>query len=333
MTNKERVIAAIRFQKPDRVPHNIDFTSRMYERMVEYTGNPNYIDTINNHITFFALSKPDVEVKPGFFMDEFGVVWNRSGVDKDIGVIDRVLLEEPEDLDTYEFPPIDEALIRSTLEALEKTNRDNFKVAGIGFSLFERGWTLRGMENLLCDMIAEPDFVHELLDKITDRLLRILDIALEYDFDCFYFGDDWGQEKGLIMGPAAWRTFIKPRLKKLYDRVHRAGKYVSQHSCGDLREIMDDLCEIGLDIYQTFQPEIYGYEYAEKLYGKITIWGGVSTQRALPMKSPEEIIAITRDMISHFPDGGLIAAPTHAVPFDVPPENIQAMLRVFQEEA
>ena len=257
MTNKERVIAAINFKKPDCTPHNIDFTLPMYDIMVKHTGNPNYKDTINNHMTVCLLVKPDEEIKPGYFKDEFGVVWNRSGADKDIGVIDSVLLEDPEDLDTYEFPPIDEAFIRSKLEELEESNDDNFKVAAIGFSLFERAWTLRGMENLLCDMIIEPDFVHELFDKITDRLMKILDIALEYDFDCFHFGDDWGQEKGLIMGPIAWRTFIKPRLAKLYDRVHKAGKYVSQHSCGDLRDVMDDLHEIGLNIYQTFQPEIY----------------------------------------------------------------------------
>ena len=188
------------------------------------------------------------------------------------------------------------------------------------------------MENLLCDMIIEPEFVHELLDRIVARNMRILDIVLEYDVDAVYFGDDWGQQRGLIMGPDCWRTFIKPRLAKLYGRVRSAGKYVVQHSCGDLREVMEDLHEVGLNMYQTFQPEIYGYDYAPKLHGKIAIWGGISTQRDLPVKTPDQVKQVTRDLLAAFPCGGLVAAPTHSVPGDVPPENIDAMLSVLANQ-
>ncbi|MBR7184598.1 MAG: uroporphyrinogen decarboxylase [Clostridia bacterium] len=330
MTNRERVLAALRFETPDYIPYQVGFTGQMHAKMVAHTGDPAYRRGINNHITNAFLEKPQEEIRPEFFRDEYGVVWNRTGVDKDIGVIDSILIEETEDLDSFALPPVDEAFIRARMEALAASDPNNFRVACLGFLLFERGWTLRGMENLLCDMIAEPEFVHALFDRITDRMMQILDIALEYDFDCFHFGDDWGQQRGLIMGPTAWRTFIKPRMARLYARIHAAGKFVSQHSCGDLREIMDDLAEIGLDIYQTFQPEIYGLDYAEWLYGKITVWGGVSTQRDLPYGTPDEVRAVTRDLLRAFPHGGLIAAPTHAIPGDVPPENVEAMLEVFR---
>ena len=62
---------------------------------------------------------------------------------------------------------------------------------------------------------------------------------------------------------------------------------------------------------------------------KTAIWGGISTQSELPMRSPAEIEQITRRLLAAFPEGGLIAAPTHAVPGDVPPENILAMLKVL----
>ena len=169
-------------------------------------------------------------------------------------------------------------------------------------------------------------------EMITRRNLQVLDIALEYDIDGFYFGDDWGQQKGLIMGPECWRRFIKPYLARMYARVHEAGKYVVQHSCGDIREIIDDLYEIGLNMYQTFQPEIYGYDYSRVLRGKIAIWGGVSTQRDLPVKTPEEVAQVTRELLAAFPEGGLVAGPTHAVPGDVPPENLLAMLAVLEHQ-
>lgn len=332
MTNRERVYATLRFEKPDYIPHSIDFTKQMLDKMLAYTQNPDYLSTINNHFCITNLIKPQIEIKPDHFMDEYGVVWNKSGVDKDIGVVDSLLLQEPSDLEHFSLPPVDEAFIRKNVENLILTSSDNFRVANIGFSLFERAWTLRGMENLLCDMIEEPEFVHELLNQITQRNLQIIDIALEYDIDCFLFGDDWGQQRGLIMGPEHWRTFIKPYLTQMYNKVRSAGKWVAQHSCGDIREIMDDLVQIGLNMYQTFQPEIYGYEYAEKLYGKITIWGGISTQRELPIKTAEEIRQITKNFLSYFPHGGLVAAPTHAIPGDVPPENVEAMLSILMNQ-
>ena len=165
-------------------------------------------------------------------------------------------------------------------------------------------------------------------------MLRLIDVVLEYDIDAVYFGDDWGQQKGLIMGPNHWRRFIKPRMAKLYAAVRAKNKFVIQHSCGDCHEIFPDLIEIGLNCYQTFQPEVYDIAKMKALYGdKITFWGGVSTQRALPYMTPEQIQDETvRIMKALKKDGGLIIAPTHAIPFDVPPENIMAMAEVFQNQ-
>ena len=332
MDHRARVLAALRFERPRPVPYSVDFTAQMLEKMVDYTGNPRFLETVGNAIASSYLIKPEEEIAPEFFQDEFGVVWNKSGADKDIGVVDEYRIKSPDALDAYAFPPVDEAYIRGRMDALMRARGDRFTVAAIGFSLFERAWTLYGMENLLCEMVAEPEFVHELMERITRRNLRVLDIALEYDIDCFHFGDDWGQQKGLIMGPTHWRTFIKPYLARLYARVHAAGKFVSQHSCCDIRSVMDDLHEIGLNMYQTFQPEIYGLDFARKLENKITVWGGISTQQALPVKTPQEIRHITKDLLAAFPNGGLVAAPTHAVPGDVPPENILAMLDVLDHQ-
>jgi len=331
MTRRERVIAALNFEKTDFTPYQINFTGQMREKMLAFAG-AKFFERIDNHLYQTDLTKPQINVGPELDRDEYGVVWNKSGADKDIGVIDSILIEEPEDLASYEFPPVDEEFIRARMEHMMREAGDRFRIAGIGFSLFERAWTLRGMENLLCDMMAEPEFVTEFLERIVQRNLKVIDIALEYDFDGFYFGDDWGQQKGLIMGPNCWRKFIKPCLAKMYGRVRGAGKYVLQHSCGDIREIMDDLYEIGLNAYNTFQPEIYGYDYAEKIKGKITIWGGISTQRDLPVKSPEEIRQVTRDLLAAFPSGGLIAAPTHDIPGDAIVENVEAMLEILEEQ-
>lgn len=329
MTNRQRVIDAIQFKKTDYLPHNVDFTSQEYEAVAKTEGR-DFIGRINNHISIVDLTKPQTEVRAGFTRDEYGVVWDKTGADRDIGMPAFYQIKTREDFEAYTFPPVDEAFVREQCERLMAGSPDNFRGAMIGFSLFERLWTLMGMEDSLCNMLTDPELIHDLLSKICERNLAVLDIALTYDFDFFHFGDDWGQQRGLIMGPKLWREFIRPYLGRMYARVKMSGKYLSQHSCGDIREIMEDPYGLGLNIYQTFQPEIYGLDYSEKLRGKIAVWGGISTQHDLPGKSPEEIRQITRDTLLHFREtGGLIASPTHSIPADVPVENVLAMIDVF----
>jgi uroporphyrinogen decarboxylase len=204
-----------------------------------------------------------------------------------------------------------------------------------GWSMFERSWLLMGMENVLTYMITNPNELEQFYDRNCEYLLKLVDIALEYDeIDGVLFGDDWGQQNGMIMGPRYWRQFIKPRMARLYERVKSKGRYTLQHCCGDVRDIFPDLIDIGLDCFQTFQPEIYDIAEMKRLYGNsITFWGGISTQRSLPWMTPEqvkqEIIRVVKIMR---PNGGYILGPTHDVPYDVPPENILAMMEVCHNQ-
>lgn len=335
MTNRERVIRTLRHQESDIVPYSVDFTGQEWEKMVAYTGDPQFYSKIGGHMhcTQYCGWPTEIPGKPQYFRDEYGVVWNRSGADKDIGVVDSPLIPDLEARD-YVMPPLDEERLRKEYEALIYWKSDNFVVGGIGFTMFERAWSLCGMENTLADMLCCPKELEQLLEDITQRNLRILDIALEYEVDGIYFGDDWGQQKGLIMGPEHWRHFIKPCMKRLYGRVKQAGKFVLQHSCGDIQEIFPDLIDIGLDCYQTFQPEIYNIEKVKREFGgDLTFWGGISTQQLLPKATPEVVRSETiRIMNIMRRNGGYIAAPTHSVPSDVPPENIEAMLDVFMHQ-
>jgi len=335
MNRKHLVIKALEHQETQTVPYHVEFTQQALEKLVQYTNDEHIeekIGTCINYIQYWGWPT-ELDDKPGHFKDEFGVVWNRSGADKDIGVVDNPLIEDLEECD-YKFPVPDIARLRSEYEQLVKNKGDKFTMAGFGFCMFERSWSLMGMENALISMSTCPDALEEFYDRICDYFVKLVDIALEYDIDGVYFGDDWGQQKGLIMGPNHWRQFIKPRMAKLYGRVKAKGKYVVQHSCGDCNEILPDLIEIGLDCYQTFQPEIYDIAKVKKLYGdKLTFWGGVSTQQCLPYVTPDEVKAETiRVMNVMKKGGGLIIAPTHAIPFDVPPENILAMVEVFQNQ-
>ena len=335
MNKRDRVLMAIKHQATDIVPYQVDFTQQSHDRVAAWLHDEHFTDQIDNHITSAYYSGWMIEQQPGsgYWRDDFGVLWNKNGADKDIGVIDGLVIPEP-DLGTYRFPELDEARLRDAYSALTSSDTDTFRFGAIGFSMYERAWTLRGMENLLTDMILEPDFVDALLDAITEYNMRIIDIALEYPIDGFHFGDDWGQQHGMIMGPDYWRRFIKPRMARMYARVKAAGKPVSQHSCGDIHEIFPDLIDIGLDVYQTVQPEIYDLKNLKQNFGHdLTFWGCISTQRLLPYATPVEVRRVTRETIRLMgAGGGYVAAPTHAVPGDVPPENIMAMLEAMREQ-
>jgi uroporphyrinogen decarboxylase len=335
MTRRETVIAALSHHETKPVPYHIELTRQSAARLAMETGDPDIEDKLGTylHYTQYWGWPTEIAGEPNHFRDEFGAVWNRT-VDKDIGAIDKPQITDIE-TSNYKFPEPDIKRLRADIESILAARGDRFAFMGFGFCMFERCWSLMGMENALISMLTSPDAMEDFFDRICDYFLRLVDVALEYDaLDAVYFGDDWGQQHGLIMGPAHWRQFIKPRMAKLYARVKSKGKFVIQHSCGDNHEILGDLLEIGLDCYQTFQPEIYDIDDVQKRYGgKLGIWGGVSTQQVLPKFTPGELQKeIVRVINALRKDGGLIIAPTHALPYDVPAANILAMMEVFQNQ-
>jgi len=335
MTRRERVIAALKHQETDILPYQIDLTYQAWEKVAEYLNDKDFVDKIGNHITtcYYDADPMPIPGMDGYFKDDFGVVWNRNGADKDIGVVEKWLINEP-DLSLYTFPEVPEARLRKRCEETLANAGDRFTCASIGFSFFERAWTLTGMEDLLGYMITDPDFVTELFDKITAFNKKVVDIYLEYDFDCIFFGDDWGQQQGLIMGPHLWRKFVKPSLAKIYGHAKAHGRFIGQHSCGDIEEVYPDLIEIGLDAHQTFQPEIFDIAKIKAEFGdKLTFWGGISTQRLLPFETPENVVKESLEIMKLLgKGGGYIAAPTHSIPGDVPAENIVRLIELFKNQ-
>ena len=336
MTCRERVIAALNHQATDIVPYYIGLTMQAEDNLRAYTGVPNYLDNQGMHLHPLQYWGWPTEQVPGSerFIDDFGVTWNRTGADKDIGVVENPRIYEP-DLALYPEPFLNEKRLREEVEAHIASGGDRFIMAGIGFAMFERLWSYQGMEDAMVNLIIEPEFTEELLDRICEFDLRVLDILLEYPLDGIYFGDDWGQQKGLIMGADYWRQFIGPRIRKLYAKVKSKGKFIIQHSCGDIHEIFGDLIDMGLDCYQTFQPEIYDIHAVKEEFGNdLSFWGGISTQQLLPFATPQQVKNETWRLMEVLgkKSGGYISAPTHSVPSDVPPENILAMLDAMQHQ-
>ncbi|GAG24620.1 unnamed protein product, partial [marine sediment metagenome] len=240
MDKRGVVKLAIENRKVPYVPWHCGFTLEAADKLRKYFGKNDVEQLLDNHfvklgsdIGFFTALGNDR------FRDVFGVVWDRS-VDRDIGIVEGCVLPAPT-LQRYQFPePLNPLFFEDIPERISGY-ADCFRVFKIGFSLYERAWTLRGMENLMMDFLDHPDFVRRLLRSIADYNIAQVTEALKYDIDAVYFGDDWGQQTGLQMGPHLWREFILPELKRMYTVVRDAGKYVMIHSCGKVDELFDDL--------------------------------------------------------------------------------------------
>jgi len=330
MTKREAVIRTVSHKPVYPVPYFLDMTDEIHERMIRFSGDFEYFEHSGSYLAQ-ERNESFTTLSDTMFRDMFSVVWDKRQ-EGDFGVVADYPLKKPS-FKGYVFPRPDEKLIREKCEKLVKKN-DRFTLYIIGFSLFERAWTLYSMDELLCAFITEKDFVNELLDRITEYNLAVAEIVCQYPVDCIIFGDDWGQKRGLIMGYPLWKEFIRPRLKSMYDFVKSRGKYVAQHACGDCREVFPDLVDLGLDIYNTFQPEVYDIVDFKKRFGsQITFFGGISTQRILPFVTPAELkkeMARVTGILSR--NGGYIIAPTHAMPADIPNENVQAFLEFCQNQ-
>jgi len=318
--------------RPPYVPWSIGLTQEAREKIQRHFGAADPEVPLENHLVRLGS---DI----GFFtplddhrvQDVFGVVWDRS-IDKDIGNVKGCVLPEPT-LAGYEFPdPVDRRYFAEIPGRIERFP-DRFRVFQIGFSLYERAWTLRGMENLLMDFHDHADFVRDLLDRIADYNIAQVREALKYEIDAVYFGDDWGQQHGLQMGPHTWRRFIYPVLRRMYRVARDAGKYVMIHSCGDVDELFDDLVAIGLSCFNPFQPEVMDTSALLPRYrGRLAFYGGMSTQRTLPFGTASEVRAETERLLALGREGGYIFAPAHDIEGDVPLENILALLEVLHRQ-
>ncbi len=330
MSPRDIVREAVAFRRPPYVPWSFRFTKEAREKLEEHFGTAELDPWIGNHILELGSDIGFFEsLGNERFRDVFGVVWDRT-IDKDIGNVEGQVLPEPT-LEGYTFPdPLDPRFFADIPGKIEKFG-DRYRLFCLGFSLFERAWTLRGLEALYMDFIENPEFVHDLFRKIADYNIAQVQGALRHDIDAVYFGDDWGQQQGLLMGYDLWKEFIFPEITRMYRAVRDAGKTVFIHSCGDVDELFGDLVSIGLGVFNPFQPEVMDVAGLMDTYkGKLAFWGGVSTQRTLPYGSPDDVRAEVRKMRELGRGGGYILSPSHALEGDVPLENLVALIEETQ---
>jgi uroporphyrinogen decarboxylase len=332
MAPREIVLEAVNHHPTEIIPYALGIEAEMWPRIDAHYGGREHFP---RHEIFFAGRGFDWrrggETLPGDrFSDAFGVIWQQGNI---FHVVEPAL-KKPS-LDGFEFPELVKDEDVPGIEAWCRENAHLFTTYNFGLAFWERAWALRGMENMLMDLVAEPSFAHELFERLMELHLAALDKILHLPPDAIRFGDDFGSQRGLLMGLPHWRTYLKPRLARMYGKVRAAGKMVSIHSCGDNSEILGEMIEMGLQIFDPAQPEPQDLAALKKEFGRdLTFEGGIGTQGVLPFGTPDQVREeIRRARLVLGPGGGWIMQTTKAIRPEVPVANAVAAIETIIEEA
>ncbi len=327
-TSREKVLDAVYRREADSLPATLYLDKAIQTKLAETYGY-RAAEQFTNDTVRILWNVEHTNINDREFRDPFGVRWIRSDggyffedpllPEPNASLIPRIKLLEPAD--------------RENILAIRQANPDKFIFFQFTMTFGERLWALRGMENYLMDLVEYPDFVHNALDILLEMHLEALETLVHLPIDGITFGDDFGTQKGLMISPRQFRTFFKPRMAVLYQKVRNAGLVVGAHSCGDNTAIMKDYIDLGLQVFHPLQPECMDIAYIKKTYGRdLTFRGGIGTQGAVVWGSPDEVRKMVFDAATVLGrGGGYLLEPCKPLPPETPIENAMAFIEAMEK--
>jgi uroporphyrinogen decarboxylase len=371
MTHRERVLAALNHQEPDRVP--IDFGATRcssihvagYERLKKYFGieaeniitdrimQPVQVDerilqALDIDTRFIALTPPDnsrdAQLEPTRWRDEWGIirVQPEGSLYYDLEVSPLAGEITIQDIVNYPWPdPHDPGRTRNLRERVQKLRESTdcaivFNMTG-GFIHIAQ--YLRGFQEWFTDLILDPKLAGALMDAVLEVNMAIVKDALPLVsdlVDIVFTGDDIGHQNSPMVSPEIYRKLIKPRQERYFRQVKELTKAkVLYHTCGDVFPLVPDLIDLGIDAINPIQVTANEMDPArlKAAYGdKMAFWGGIDSHRVLPYGTPDDVRREVELRICQMGKcGGYVVNAVHNIQPDVPPENIVAMFEHARE--
>ncbi len=354
-TSRQRVLKAIRHEQPDVTPTNLEgfYDPEKWQRYfstLDKIAIREKLDTdIQSARPVFTgrLPRKDKSIW-GTPMNIYGAGGVGYGVGRDYPLAGAETVREA---DAWPWPDPADFDYQVVAEVLESMPGDRAKRLDGKYGVAEQGranaemtqngpwlplvctlFDLFGLENTLMKMHLEPEVIEATLRHLEEFLLGFFSRMLEaagHAADLVYFGDDFSTQKGLMISPELWRRFLLPTYRRLFSLIKGHGKAVWFHSCGSFHEVMGDLIDAGMDVWETVQVRAVGNDplRLKKDYGRsITFYGGISTQTTLPSGTTEDVRREVRERIAVLGEGGgYIVGADHGLLPDVPMENVLAM--------
>lgn len=284
------------------------------------------------------------------YYDEWGITHRKPRPDGLYYSVWKVPLNHPEltaqDIANHPWPRMDDPLRIAGL----RRQAERYRAAGYAVVLkdpfagiFEMSQRIVGMENLLMMMASDAGLAGVLFDKLVELKLSFWEMALPQladVVDVISHADDYGTQASQLISPRMFRQQLKSRWKVVFDRVRQLAPQAKRffHSCGNVRPLLPDFIEIGVEILNPVHIRAAGMEPAglKRDFGKdLVFWGGgVDTQNVLPYGTPREVADdVRRNIEALAPGGGYVFSTVHNIQADVPIENIRAMVAALRGEA
>lgn len=356
MNSRQRVLTALkRTGIPDRVPIQFDLCRQLsdafgakYDIPVHYTTS--YFEDLTYRISAnelrVAMGSDCVVVGAGlpsgyqhlttdngYIVNEFGMTMRQGPLYME--TVDTPLrgVSSAEQVRNHPFPdPLAPGRFDDAEKYIRQYKDDYFIIGDLELTMFEMSWHQVGLEKFLMDMATGEEYVNVLLDKVKAFSIGIGKRLAELGVDGIWFGDDFGAQNGMMISPRMWRKIFKPRYQELFQEFRAANPdlLIMYHSDGAVSPILEDLIEIGLDVFNPVQPNVPGHdpqELKDKFGDRISFWGAIDQQQLLPNGMPEQIEADVAEKIRVLgAGGGFMIAPAHIIQSDVSMENVETFI-------
>jgi len=334
MTGRERVVRALEFNSPDRLPRNL-WTLPGIE-MFRKSDLDEVLETYPEDIFINkgSYGRGKSEKGPRYRRNEIGTdEWGCEWHAAEDGVVGEVKNPPLKDLSEVKH-------LRAPYEILEKANwsevsecrqkTDKFILGWSRVRPFERMQFLLGTEKLFIELAYASKYLDLLRDILHEFFLKELALWGETEVDGILFMDDWGSQQNLLISPKMWRKFFKPLYKEYCEVIHSKNKYVFFHSDGNIEQIYPDLIEIGVDALnsQLFCMNIE--ELGKRYKGEITFFGEIDRQYILPFGTRDDIVNAVKRVKNALwmPEGGIIAQCEFGL--KDPTENIKTVFETWE---
>jgi uroporphyrinogen decarboxylase len=354
MKHRERVLAALHHEKPDRCPMQISFTPEFADRLradLQLQGkqvhNPH--GGGNTYELERALDEDMLLTSVGWansyyqlgdrYTDEWKIIWRAVPYSTPFGIghytemVGHPLADD-QAIDGYIPPDPQRPDLYAEAARLIREYKDEYWIVGVTVTtIFETAWALRGYERLMMDFVENPDLAERVLDIPYHYHLTAAQTLARMGVDMIWVGDDVGMQTGMLFSAAHWRKFFKPRMASFIAALKEINPQlkVAYHSDGTIYPIIPDLIEVGVDVLNPIQPACMDPARLKKDYGdKLCFWGSIDEQHTLPFGSPADVRGeVLARLKTLGKDGGLIIGPTHHVQLDTPLGNFWAMVNTI----
>ncbi len=360
MNSRERVLKAFKRLPglPDRVPVQFDLCRQLSDHFgeelgiqVTYTENP-YEDVtyrisanelrvvLGSDVIVTGASVSDdykiIKDEQGCWLNEYGIKVRQG--DTYVEVIEYPLekAETKADIENFQFPDPD-APGRFKDALVKKYKSDYLIIGDIEVTIFSLAHQLVGMEKLLVDMMMETEYVIPLFEACAEYQTQIGLRLIERGVDAIWVGDDFGTQISLIISPETFREQLLPHYKRMIDRFKEAKPNIIPilHCDGAVAELLDDIREIGFEVFNPVQPNVPGHlpkEMKNNFGDKFSFWGAIDQQDLLPNGTDEELEHDIVEKISILgKNGGYMIAPAHILQNDISPERVLKFIELCKK--